>query len=171
MDKLKPCPFCGSEARFSYCEDDCCGAMIREVMCSNEECLAEIYVGETKDEYEAAKAWNTRHTPTEETGGEHSVDDVISLKTAMTKLGLSSGEESNHWTGPMFLSGVRRVLNQVRAGIYQRPAPSQPTEEQMEDAMREAFRESGNAERYGTKWAVWSSSWNACCKWALEERK
>lgn len=53
MDKLKPCPFCGGEARFD--------GMEMEVQCCTPGCAGQIWMFDTGDE--AIAAWNTRALP------------------------------------------------------------------------------------------------------------
>lgn len=57
MSELKPCPFCGGEAKAML--DKCSGVYF--IGCSNDKCLGFSAIGwsyETK--YEAISAWNTR---------------------------------------------------------------------------------------------------------------
>jgi hypothetical protein len=55
VDELRPCPFCGSAARWAMTtEDD-----DWEIQCSNEGCLLVLY-GQDKTARDTAAAWNTR---------------------------------------------------------------------------------------------------------------
>jgi hypothetical protein len=55
MNKLKPCPFCGSEARWAttHAESDW------EIQCSNSDCLLLVY-GQGQTGEETVAAWNKR---------------------------------------------------------------------------------------------------------------
>jgi len=55
MRKLKPCPFCGSEAKF-------CETSVFWVRCSNDTCGAETANGDSGTKQEAAEIWNRRVT-------------------------------------------------------------------------------------------------------------
>lgn len=63
MDKLKPCPFCGSDAEYlgTYIDED--GLKMHQVACSNfPACVCEcVATGLTKEE--AIEVWNTRPNP------------------------------------------------------------------------------------------------------------
>lgn len=54
-----------------------------------------------------------------DTGGEHTVDDVISMRTALSKIGVSSPSVSNEWTLGQYLSAARLVASRIREGIYE----------------------------------------------------
>ena len=52
MAELKPCPFCGSKAKYG---ENCYGQFF--VWCTNDDCDARIFA---KSPEEAAEAWNRR---------------------------------------------------------------------------------------------------------------
>jgi hypothetical protein len=58
MDELKPCPFCGGEAKVID------AGIEVWVECTNEKCKCIRYFKGTRKE--AYKAWNTRATPTDD---------------------------------------------------------------------------------------------------------
>lgn len=60
MAELKPCPFCGGEARFG--ESPVYGTI--RVTCTNSKCSPMPRTLYYTSEKEAAKAWNTRHAET-----------------------------------------------------------------------------------------------------------
>ena len=63
MEKLKPCPFCGSEAIINYKE--ALEAYICE--CSNDDCPASYMIGNRYDtREEAIEVWNKRAERSEE---------------------------------------------------------------------------------------------------------
>ena len=55
-EELKPCPFCGGEAKFGT-NKSCCGKTVR-IDCTNPECGACVTAFSSK--LYAAKAWNRR---------------------------------------------------------------------------------------------------------------
>lgn len=55
-EKLKPCPFCGGEAKFGA-NKSCCGRTVR-IDCTNPECGGCVTTFSSKAE--ATKAWNRR---------------------------------------------------------------------------------------------------------------
>lgn len=63
MAELKPCPFCGSDARVTL-DLGCCGRPdTHNIWCSNQECECEGEYwddGNAEMEERARKAWNTR---------------------------------------------------------------------------------------------------------------
>lgn len=60
MDKLLPCPFCGSEdVSINEAYWDCHGARY-EASCNNPQCAVHPYSDLYDTEAEAAEAWNTR---------------------------------------------------------------------------------------------------------------
>lgn len=56
MEELKPCPFCGSKAKFGA-NKSCCGKTVR-IDCTNPQCGANINAFSSKAE--AIKVWNRR---------------------------------------------------------------------------------------------------------------
>ena len=54
-DELKPCPFCGGEAKMNRV-----GNGVYEIVCSNNGCRVQPETPRVGDETEAVKAWNTR---------------------------------------------------------------------------------------------------------------
>lgn len=55
-DELKPCPFCGSEAKIER-YDDCSLAYVK---CANSECLVEAKTVFCRSIERAIQIWNTR---------------------------------------------------------------------------------------------------------------
>lgn len=53
---LLPCPLCGSKAEFERCVEECCGASVIGVVCTNDEC-ALMYMGIDVEK------WNNRVFP------------------------------------------------------------------------------------------------------------
>ncbi|MGD8567349.1 MAG: hypothetical protein PVJ39_04640 [Gammaproteobacteria bacterium] len=106
----------------------------------------------------AAEALQSSEEP-----AEHTVDDLVSLKTAMTKLGVANEHESNEWTHGMFLSGVRRVLRRIRDGLYDDFGRHQfPSDEEIEAAMDKWWIEPKEHGRSP------ETAWKACAHWLRE---
>ena len=64
MSELKPCPFCGGEARI-YMNDSDLDNILYYCMCTNDNgCDVQPYTLDHYTEAEAAAAWNTRHVET-----------------------------------------------------------------------------------------------------------
>jgi Lar family restriction alleviation protein len=68
MSELKPCPFCGGEAKLIRTHPNPAidwggryGTTVWEVYCSNTDCPCEAGTGWKNTEAEAIEAWNTRH--------------------------------------------------------------------------------------------------------------
>jgi len=58
MEKLKSCPFCGSEAKSGECVDDYNN---HGVYCANDDCSCILAQGSFETVEEAEIAWNERH--------------------------------------------------------------------------------------------------------------
>jgi hypothetical protein len=112
MDKLKPCPFCGSEAAKSSDDPE-------YVMCSNWDCHLNSGLAKALPR----DAWNTRHT--DETGGETPEQELTRAieyaKGWIKKLGHESQPGGHIFDVILELANCRL-------------SPSQPTEEEMEAA-------------------------------------
>ncbi len=63
--KLKPCPFCGSEAKMKFIGNDYTKSRTIEVKCSNVNCRAKMKNGAIRFNFDwlediSIKAWNRR---------------------------------------------------------------------------------------------------------------
>ncbi len=103
---LKPCPFCGSDvADFREHPEHCfLYRLWKQNQNTTNYCIEEMH-----------RSWNTR-TPSSPPN--FTVDDVLSVKTALTKIGHAT-PESNDLSPREVLSMFRRLANQVRAGLYE----------------------------------------------------
>lgn len=70
---LFACPFCGEKPEVVYCEEECCGAMPRIVVCN---CGAELH-GEGQDLF---RRWNFRANAQ---GDSHNLSGVIRVKDVL----------------------------------------------------------------------------------------
>jgi hypothetical protein len=77
--ELKPCPFCGSEARWAASSE----AEDWEILCTNQECPV-IFIGGDHTGVELERAWNTR--PQHPQGNAHLISASIEMYEAGTKL-------------------------------------------------------------------------------------
>jgi hypothetical protein len=150
MDKLKPCPFCGSEAERW---DD-------YARCGNQECR-------NRKVFYSPEEWNTRHT--DETGGETPEQELTRAieyaKGWIKKLGHESQPGGHIFDVILELANCRL-------------SPSQPTEEEIEATailQAEIYDVSdgyfADARQPFPAIDGFVSGFKAACKWALGERK
>jgi hypothetical protein len=69
-------------------------------------------------------------------------DDVISIKTALTKLGISTYEQ-NELSCSQILSMIRRLANRIREGIYEPLIPKYETPKQYKQRTGKEWSDDG----------------------------
>lgn len=113
---LKPCPFCGSPARYSEFQDGfqfSDGKLLCDVGCSNSHCLPFPYICEIPPE-EAIPAWETRNQ-------DDRLEERAAIVAFLAKKGITEhqAQSKNGWwdtsTGAQYGSSV---LEAIKAGEH-----------------------------------------------------
>jgi hypothetical protein len=86
VERLLPCPFCGSEPLI----EDGCNDRPWVVQCMNKDCSAQPFMDHADTKRQAVRTWNTRLTATPPADGE------VEALTALYNVGYRDGEDGEY---------------------------------------------------------------------------